>query len=452
MKKGLKIKVLIFLGLVSLLINLNVYEFRGEESLRVIVAYEMVTSNNYLQPTFLGDLYFNKPPFFNWLIAGVSFFIPWSEYTGRVVSVFFVFLTVLLIIHFSYKLFGNRILSLLAGLVYLVSVDILFWYGYLAEIDVTLTFFLFLSFYLLYVGFFENKRMFIIFSGLFTGISFLIKGFPAFVFFGLTYISFVIFSKRWKEFFNPAVYIAAVLAVVIPLLWIVNTPYPDIYIKRLFIESISRTRGGTDILKFLSHLVYYPVLNFKQFLPGSAFLLIAFLLYRKENTVLNIPFGIRIFVLATIVNYMPYILAVESRGRYIIPLFPILSIITAYLISSVEKKNLVRYFMYTSIFLITARFLLGFIGFPILMEKKASRKRVAYSIADTIDIQKKIACDCKSEKTICLYLDFIKGAPLKTSRHIPDWNYLIDCSQKKKGEVLSIYDLKGKKIYLYKRK
>ena len=452
MKEDFKIKILIFLGLVSLLINLNVYEFRGEESLRVIVAYEMVASNNYIQPTFLGDLYFNKPPLFNWMIAGVSFFIPWSEYTGRIVSVFFVFLTVLLIIHFSYRLFSNKVLSLLAGLVYLVSLDVLFWYGYLAEIDVTLTFFLFLSFYLLYVGFFENKKLFIIFSGLFTGISFLIKGFPAFVFFGLTYISFVIFSRRWKEIFNPAVYLATGLAVIVPLIWIGNTPYPDVYIKRLFVESISRTRGGTDILKFISHLIFYPVLNFKQFLPASAFLLAGLLLYKKESGIMSIPPSIKILFFSTIINYLPYLLAVESRGRYIIPLFPILSIITAYLITNVKRKNLVKYFLYVSTFLIVIRFLLGIVGFPILMEKKASRKKVAYSMAETIDVSKKIACDCKSEKTVCLYLDFIKGSPLKTSRHIPDWDYLIACSDKKKGKVISIYDLKGKKIYLYKRK
>ncbi len=152
-----------------------------------------------------------------------------------------------------------------------------------------------------------------------------------------------------------------------------------------------------------------------------------------------------------LINYLPYFLAVHSRGRYIIPLFPVIAIVFAYIISNTGKDRWIKITVWTALFLIIIRFLLSFVGFPVLMEKKASRKKVAYDISKRIDLSKKIACDCKSEKSVCVYIDFIKGKALKTSKHILDWEYLIDCSNSKKGELLKKYDLHGTILKLYKR-
>ena len=442
---------LILAGIISLFPNINLYEFRGEESLRVIVAYEMQDSGDYLQPHFLGDLYFNKPPLFNWLIVASSKFIPWSELTARIVTIFSLFLTVLLIYFFSQKLFQNKKLSLLAGLIYITFIDILFWYGYLAEIDVTLAFFVFLMFILQYVGYFERKAYLILLSGLVAGLAFLLKGFPAYVFWGLTFITFIIYKKNWKDLINPYLWTSGIIALLVPALWILNTDNPNLYLQKLLIESLIRTKGSSNILKLFGHFLTYPLLNFKQLLPASfIILLILIMAYRRKIKVV-IPSEIKILLLTAFINYIPYFLAVHSRGRYIIPLFPIIAIIFAYLIVNTGKEKWIKITVWTASILIALRFLLGFVGFPILMEKKASRKRVAYNIAETIDLSKKIACDCKREKSVCVYLDFIKGKALKTSRYISDWDYVIDCSKQNRGKLIKSYDLHGRILKLYQR-
>ncbi|ACO03217.1 MAG TPA: dolichyl-phosphate-mannose--protein mannosyltransferase [Persephonella sp.] len=443
---------LIILGVLSLFPNINVYEFRGEESLRVIVSYEMVKSGNFLQPTFLGDLYFNKPPLFNWFIAISSFLIPWSELTARIVTIIFLSLTLLLIYRFSYKIFSDKITALFSSLIYLTFTDILFWYGYLAEIDVTLAFFIFLMIYFQYFGFIENRKDYILLSGVVAGLSFLLKGFPALVFFGITYFALIIFTRRFKEFLNPFLYISAGISILIPALWILNTADPERYIQKLFLESIVRTRGGSDILKFLTHLVEYPLLNIKQLIPGVIFAFIVIFLHFRKKLSIVLPENIKLLLFIVALNYIPYILAVESRGRYVIPLFPVLAVVFGYILVKAQKEKLLRAFVYTALFFITVRFLLGFIGFPILMEKKASRKKVAYDIIQEVDISKNIACDCSPEKSVCLYIDFEKGEPLKKSKYMKNWDYLIDCSGNKKGNLLKVYDLKGKKIYLYEKR
>ncbi len=442
---------LLFLAFLSLFPNLNLYEFRGEESLRTIIAYEMSHGGSLVQPTFLGELYFNKPPLFNWFIIFSSYIFPWSEITARIVSIFFLFLTAVLIYLFSYHITKNRELSIFSSLVYITFIDILFWYGYLAEIDVTLAFFIFLMFVFLYKGYFEKKNSFLILSGVITGIAFLLKGFPAYLFLALSYLSFLIYKKDIKGVLNIYVWIGGVLSILIPAVWVFNTTDPYRYINTLIFESLVRTEDSKDITRFFSHLISFPLLNFKQLLPGSLFVLLGFLLYRKKVS-LNIPPYIKIFILTVFVNYIPYLLSAGSRGRYILPLFPLIALVFSYFIYSFNREKLIKGFIYTALFLIVVRFFVGFIGFPILMEKKASRKKVAYDIIKTIDIKEKIAFDCLPEKSVALYLDFIRGNPLKKSRFTKNWKYLLTCEKNKDFVLLKEYDLHGNILRIYERK
>jgi hypothetical protein len=78
------------------------------------------------------------------------------------------------------------------------------------------------------------------------------------------------------------------------------------------------------------------------------------------------------------------------------------------------------------------------------MKHKQSRKAIAKDIIHTIDINKKIAFDCGSEKSIALYIDFKKGEPLKYPKYIPNWDYLITCRSK------NVSNAKLIKTYKYK--
>ena len=441
--------VLLFLAFLSLFPNINLYEFRGEESLRTIVAFEMSHGGSLLQPTFLGDLYFNKPPLFNWFIIASSYLIPWSELTARIVSILFLFLTALLLYRFSYRITKDKNISVFTSLIYVTFLDILFWYGYLAEIDVTLAFFVFLMFYFLFFGYRENKPLYILISGVITGVAFLLKGFPAYVFFGLSYLGLVIFYREWKKIFDLHIWIAGFISLVIPFIWILNTANPEKYIETLFFESIVRAEKSKEAGKLIYHLITYPLLNFKQLLPASLFLLVGFFLYRKER--FSIPSEIKLLVFVTTLNYLPYLISAGSRGRYVIPLFPILAFVFSYIFFSFKKERFLRAFLYTALLFIFLRFLLGFIGFPILMEKKASRKRVAYDIMKTIDIKKEIAFDCAPEKSVAVYIDFKREKPLKKSKYVKNWDYLLTCDKQENKILIKSYDLHGNTLYLYKR-
>ncbi|MFN3813631.1 MAG: ArnT family glycosyltransferase, partial [Aquificaceae bacterium] len=189
----------ILLSLLSYLPNLNLYEFRNEESLRTVVAYEMYHTGEYFQPTVLGELYFNKPTLFNWFIVLYSHLIPWSEMTARAVSLTFLVLISLQLLWFSHHITKDKQVSLLATLIFLTFGNVLFFYGYLAEIDITFSFFLFSVFLLLWLWFEKGKAYYLVFSGLLTGVAFLLKGLPSYVFYGITLLTLSMLGRRFKE-------------------------------------------------------------------------------------------------------------------------------------------------------------------------------------------------------------------------------------------------------------
>ncbi len=425
------------------------YEFTGEEPLRVIVAYEMYYSGNFLQPTFLGDFYLNKPPLFNWFIIFVSYFVGWSELTARIVTLFFLSLTAIGIYKFSFELTKNESLSVLSSLIYLSFLDILFWYGNFGEIDVTLGFFIFLIIYFLYRGYKESNNFFLVLSGIITGVAFLLKGFPSYLFFGLTYLAIIIFYRDWKQLFNKYIWIGGILSLIIPALWIINTPEPSLYLKTLFSESMERGKGTFNPLKFIYHIFVFLSLNFKQLLPASLFVALAFLIYRKQK--IKIPDSIKVLIFIVFINYIPYLILVETRGRYILPLFPIIAVIFGYIMYSFKDKRIFKVFVYTILLLILARLLIGYIHFPAFAKRKISQKEVVYSIAQTIDINKKIAFDCHKDKFITAYLEFMRVKPFKKSKYVKDWEYLLTCEKIKTGKLIKEYPTQAKTLYLYKR-
>ncbi len=442
---------LIFIGYISLFINLNLYEFRNEESLRTIVSFEMKYFQNWFQPTVLGEYYYLKPPLFNWLIITSSFIFKWSEFTARFVSLLFLGLTMIGIYIFSYKLLKDKIISLLSTLIYLTFIDILFWYGYLAEIDITLTFFVFITLYFQLFGFLNKNQKYIYISGILVGITFLLKGFPAYLFYALTFVGLTIYTKRFKEFFNPAWWIATSIAITIPIIVFLKSENFYKYINSLLIESLVRAEGETDITKFFKHILTYPLLNFKQLLPTSLFFLIGLFMLRRNQIKSKIPDTIKILIVIVFINYLPYLLAVESRGRYIIPLFPFIAIIFAFFINKIKSEKFLKSFYYTLIVIVVIRLILGIVGFPILMKYKESRRKIAYDIAKKIDISKNIAFDCTSEKSVALYLDFIRNKPVVKSKFLENWDYLISCNNLKNFKIVEIYKLKKNTIYLYKK-
>ncbi len=432
--------IFILLALLSLLPNLHRYPFKGEESLRVQVAFEMGHFGNYLQPTFLGEPYFNKPPLFNWLILLYSHIIPWSEMTARAVSLTFLMLTTFMVGVFTHILFRSPSLSFLSSLVFLTFGNVFFFYGFLAEIDITFTFFVSLGIFLLYLWW-TGSRMAGLFAGFAFGIAFLLKGLPAYAFLGMSLLALVLYSKKMSLLFGTSTLYLYVPALFVPLLWILQVPDPITYLENLWRESFSRVGGEFSRLK---HMLLFPFINLKDLLPWSFLFLLSLYAIRRE---FHFPTPLKVLALIFLLNYLPYWIS-DSAGRYIMPLYPLLAVLFSYYLHKAMKFNAFkRLFFLTLSTVILLKFLHGLFFFPYAESMETSRKKLAQKMLKLIDKEDPIACECPQEKSVCLYVGLWKGEPLRSLVKTQNAKYAIVCGRSV-GISLAEFKLKDKAIRL----
>ena len=405
------LSTLLFLAFLSLFPNLWMYPFKNEESLRVIVAFEMAWSANVFQPTLLGEFYYNKPPLFNWLILLYSHLIPWSEMTVRAVSLTALTLSTIVVFLFARGLLQSVEKSLLASLIFLTFGNVFFFYGYLGEIDITLTFFVSLMFLLLHRYHVEGRGYLIITAGLVCGFAFLLKGFPAYAFFFISLVALALYKKEIRFLFSRYAVLSYFLSLFLPLLWVVNTHDPVLYIQTLFNESFSRV--SSEDFNRLRHALFFLLLTIKDTLPWSLVFLLSVYLLKRSNS-LNFPKELHFPTLLFVLNYIPYMLS-NSAGRYILPLYPLLAVIFTYYIGNVGYIRFRRFIYLLVLLIVLLRALYGTFFFPFYANRENSPKRIAQDIYAIVQ-DKPVACDCIQHKSVCLYLGIFKGAPLKTSR------------------------------------
>ncbi len=437
-----------FLALISGSFN---YRFRGEEPRRAVIAYEMNYFNNFYQPTFLGENYYRKPPLFNWLIILSSKFSGWGIHTGRIVSITFTFLTTMLLIYFSFRfIFRNIDLSLISGLIFLSFLDISFWYGFLAEIDITLTFFVFLTITILMLSFEKKSYVLLTLSGVLTGLSFLLKGFPSYVFFSISYAVLAIwhyffYKNRNIGFFIYGLVISLLFSLLPIILWLYHLNEPVLYLKTLWDESFNRVKESKNIIHLVSHVLFYPLLNIKQTLLVSLLVLVISL---KEKKVVfqNVPSKIKLIGLLFLANYLPYLISASS-GRYILPILPLLAVIFTYII---YKTKTFRAIIIIIFLVFTIRLLAGVFYFPYETAKKGKCRFIAQTILSKITIENNTATNCKEHKGLIFFLDTLSNNIVLSENKLKNWKYFISCNKKKEGfKLIDRIKFKNTIIYLY---
>ena len=338
-----KLIFLLFLLVPIYFYGIHYLPFRGEEPNRILTAYEMVYFHDFFNLTHLGEPYYNKPPLFMWLVALWSSIFGWSQEVARTISVISSFLTALLVFFFSKELLfrDDNKNALLAVLIFLTLGDLLFFYGFLAEIDAFLMFLNTLGIFVLYKLLKKGKDFWAFtFAGIFTALSFLTKGLPAFYHIPISFLILLFYFGRFKRIFSTNL-LGGLFGLFAPLtVWYINLKHPLPYLQTLWHESFNRTpiaeKGG-----FFKHLLLYPLLNLKQTLPYS--IIAPFALFKNK-----IPASREILLLLALIgfNYLPYWISPGARGRYIMLIFPFLAIVFALLLSklnSLFNRNLITY-------------------------------------------------------------------------------------------------------------
>lgn len=323
--------LLLLFALPAFFFNLGLLPLFADEPTRANVALEMILSKNYAVPTIGGEYYYNKPPLYNWLLAGVYQLTgSYSEFVTRLPAIIPMFLFAIAIFYFVSFFIKDKRIALVSGMLFLVNGRMLIYDSMLGHIDIFYSWLTFSSFMLIFL-FYEKKLWFWLFftSYLITAITFLSKGLPSVVFQGFTLLTLLIYTKNIKKLFSWQHILSSSFFLIIIGAYFLNyyqyNPNLEGYLSTIWDQSSKRTAAEFGFLATALYMISFPFEHVGHLFPAS--LLLLFCLHKdfipgvKSN-----PF-LKYIAIVFLANIWVYWLSPQTRPRYLLMLYPLVFII-----------------------------------------------------------------------------------------------------------------------------
>jgi len=332
---------LLFLLIPALLINLGIVPLYAEEPRRAAVALEMLLRGNWLVPTINGEIYYLKPPVFNWILALLYQLAgnP-SEFITRLTTIISL-LIFGLIIFGAGKKYVSPSFGALSAFLFVTAAGNLFFNALLAEIDIFYSMVTYASLISMF-HFQQQKKYFLLFLMVYFlgAIGTLTKGLPSMLYTGLSLLVFFIVNKEFKKLFSLP-HLAGILLYLIITggYFLAYNQQGDAirYLLSLSVESGKRFSGDT-FWDYLQHMALYPLDTLMNLLPASV--LIIFTFRKSFIKVIRGNSLMKFALLMLIVHFPVYWLPPGGKQRYIIMLYPfIIQILTYFYLIYFTKEN-----------------------------------------------------------------------------------------------------------------
>jgi 4-amino-4-deoxy-L-arabinose transferase-like glycosyltransferase len=353
--------LLLLIGALSFLPTLFFY-LVGEEGIYVITAMETWQRHTWMQEIMYGvdDM---RPPLLNWITMPLAELIGWTHlvFVVRLVSVSATLGTIGWLYWLSRKLFGEKSFALFAALTTLALADLLLYRGWLSYTDPVFAFFTFGAMATLWVACLEQHRGWLLLSVLLVGCALLTKAFTSYIFYGTAGVVLFVLQRDTRRFFlSPSVWLIFALALIVPVVWFSSIPRSEN--SAFMFDEIMRKLSVDDVFGYLKHLAEFPLEMFVRLSP--AVLLAAYLLLRKRVTTAEIsPLQLRTAALIAGLCFLPYWLSPQNSVRYILPIYPIIALVSARIIwRAGESAQVLALRWFAGI--IAFKFLLALVLFP----------------------------------------------------------------------------------------
>jgi 4-amino-4-deoxy-L-arabinose transferase-like glycosyltransferase len=335
--------IALILALPAFLINLGQQTLIDDESIRGLVAFEMIKSGDYVTPTEGGEIYLRKPPLFNWLVA-LSFRMAgnYSEFALRIPMIVSLFLLTFAVFALYRRELGDE-LAVISALMFLTCGRIIIYESLVGLIDLTFSLLTFSLFVLIYKAFNQGNllKLFII-AYVLTGFSFLLKGLPSVVFLGITLLILFISHSRFRLLFNWRHFLGMFLFLMITgtyyfLYFYRNNVAPEEMLSVMFGETTRRTALRFGILNTLIHIITFPFEMIYHFLPWSLF--VVFLFRKGAMRRIRKNHFLWYISLVFVFNIIVYWTSPEVFPRYILMLMPLLFAVTGFFYLEMKNSN-----------------------------------------------------------------------------------------------------------------
>jgi 4-amino-4-deoxy-L-arabinose transferase-like glycosyltransferase len=300
-------------------------ELRGEEPRRAVVAVEMIESGEYVVPHMSGHTYYNKPPLFNWAVAGTfTLFGGTDSWMVRLPSLVSFWLVGLLVFLASLRFLDHRS-ALWSALFYLTGGELLF-YGTVmtGELDLFYSLIVYAQALAIF-GFMRAGRWTLLFATSYAlaAAGFLTKGLPSIAFQGLTIVATLVAFGHVRRIFDPRHLLGLLVfaGIVVSYFWSYSQHEPvRPFLISLFEEASQRTGLGSQLGELLAGSLNFPLVVIKLLLPWS--LLVVWMFRRGAWSRLWANPWTKFCLVFCAVNMPLYWFSGELRNRYIYAFFP----------------------------------------------------------------------------------------------------------------------------------
>lgn len=321
---------LLLLSAIAFCIGMQVAPLHLEEPRRALVAMEMLYSGEWVHTTIHGAPYYNKPPLFNWVLAGGYRLFGIHEWVSRAVTVISHLLIALQLFLLTRRHIHERAALVAAGF-YLVGGDILFYFSYVGEIDIFFSL-LVVTGWFSFFGAWQKKRYALAYNALyfFMFLAFITKGLPGIVFLAFSLGIWLWYTHRFGEVFKwphlSAILLFASLCGLYLLPFVLRGD-AEVLVKTFWSESVDRTAGNYSMGKRLSTFFTFPFTLAKDIAPG-VLLLLTFSRSKFKKVFVTYPL-VSFAVFMIVANLWVYWISPESRSRYLYMFHPLFWVIIA---------------------------------------------------------------------------------------------------------------------------
>lgn len=312
--------------------RMTVQPLVGEETRWATGSREMLETGDWIVPRQQGQVFPERPPMAMWMMAAVGRLRGDVDPIAiRLPSVIAVVLTSLLIFGYT-RAFASILAATVAGLSYATMGQVL-QIGRQGECEALFALFVGASLLVWHVGYMRAWRPLVVWTAGFALAAFaaLVKGPQAPVYFvAITGVYLLIrrdlrYLFRWQYAVGAAVFVAIIAAWQIPFYLATDLPAVVATWSGLAADRI-RLSGA------IAHAVTYPVDTFACVLPWSPILVA---LAKRETRTLFLPEvgSVTTFLFTALAVAYPTVwLAAGARGRYFMPLYPLIAVLVGLVI------------------------------------------------------------------------------------------------------------------------
>jgi 4-amino-4-deoxy-L-arabinose transferase-like glycosyltransferase len=313
----------------SFLPALGLY-YVGEEAIAFITSFEMWHRDNWIEHTIYGNNAKHNP-LFNWLHIPLASGLGWEHglAAARGLMAASTVLTGLVVAWLARELFGERLFAVFSAAVFLTLGDLFVYRGWLAYADPMFMFYVFSGIAALWVACERRSPALLALAALAITAGFMLKALTAYTFYGGA--GFVLlFRREYRSFLlSPASLLIHALMIAWPVYWFLQVLGGEGQGLRMMGELLDKW-SAASLAAYGLKLVVYVLDTLVKLSPASA--LAAWYLWCRRGGGLQPEtrsHHVYAALAIALLNFLPYWLAPQSAGRYLLPLYPLFALVMA---------------------------------------------------------------------------------------------------------------------------